>query len=177
MGTKPPPPHGHLEALSFSTVAMSGPNRSSGQLLTCLLHFARSPGCPLASPVYITGLSPCWYHGDLPEVIWGVACPLVQAPDPLHSPACLQPMTLRQEQPKQAGGSSHSGDQPVQTLTTPVGSFHYFWQLSGQRAPLALTQNLFPKPESPPCFPHTPLVLPVPGVLSRPMISFLDSQH
>lgn len=45
-----------------------------------------------------------------------------------------------------------------------IGRFHYFWQLSWQRTPLALIQNLFPKPESPPHFPHTPLVLPVPWV-------------
>lgn len=81
----------------------------------------------------------------------------------MHLPA-YSSRPYREQQPYQAEGNLPSRESACPNTDHPVGSFHYFWQLSGQRTSLALTQNLLPKPESPPRFPHTPLVLPVPEV-------------
>lgn len=49
----------------------------------------------------------------------------------IHLPA-YSSCPLRQEQPNQAGGSSHSGDQPVQTLTTLLEASIIFGNCQGR---------------------------------------------
>lgn len=53
------------------------------------------------------------------------------------------------------------GAQPLESRSPCYWVLPLFLAIVMAEKALALTQNLFPKPESPPHFPHTPLVLPV----------------